>query len=54
MALETFEITLRITLDSNHTALPPAEWDWYELLDLGSYEEVEVINQTGVTNNGQD
>jgi len=54
MSLETFDITLRITLDSNHTACTPAEWDWYELLDLGPTEEVGVVNQTGVTNNGQD
>jgi len=49
--METFEITLQITVDTiNCTATTPAEWDWYELLDLGPNEEVEVIDQKEITN----
>ena len=52
MTMETFEITLKITIDNTQTAVTPAEWDWFELLDLAPNEEVEVIDQKEIINHG--
>lgn len=45
MSTTEIEITLRLTLDNEVSPThSPEEWDWYQMIDLGPAERVEVMS----------
>lgn len=41
---EVYEIKLRMRIDRKTTIVPPAGWDWDELLDLAGEEYVQILS----------
>lgn len=41
--MKTVIITLRVTYDENAGYTDPVNWDWFNMMDIGPGEDVEVL-----------